>query len=93
MVGRLIEDQEVCLGEHQLREGNTAALTTGERGDHFENIITGKEEGGEHVSNLCLGKCRVSIGNFLKDRLLRVEYMVFLVIISDLNLGAQGKSS
>ena len=86
MVGRLIEDQEVGLGEHQLCERDTTALTTGEGRDQLKYIIVGKKKGGEHVSDLCLGKGRVGIGNFLKDGFFRMQYVMLLIVIADLNL-------
>ena len=64
MVCRLIENQEVGLREHQLREGQTPPFTAGQVGHALEYIISGEEEGGEGVSYGRVVQCRVSILEF-----------------------------
>ena len=91
MVGRLIQDQEIGFGKHQLGKRNTTSFSTGKCGDFFKYIIPGKEECCKHISDLCFGKSRIRVGNFLKNSFIHMKNMMFLVIISDLNFGTQGK--
>ena len=42
MVGRLVEDQKVGFGEHQLCKGNPSFFTTAQISDPFEYIISGE---------------------------------------------------
>ena len=91
MVGGLVQDQEIGLGEHELGQGYTSSFAAGKRGDFLKNIISGKEERRQHVADLRLSERRVGVGNLLKNSFVAVEYMMFLVIITDLHFGAQEK--
>ena len=42
MVGRLIQNQEICLRKHQLGKGNTPTFSTTAFRNQFKNIILGK---------------------------------------------------
>ncbi len=61
MVGRLIKDQEIGFGKHQFGKRNTTSFATGKRGDHFEYIVSGKEKCCQHITDLCLGQCRICV--------------------------------
>ena len=91
MVGRLVKDQEVGFGKHQLCKGNTASFSTGKCGDLLENIISGKEKCSKHISDLGLCESRISIGDLLENRLVHMQNMMFLIVITDLHLGTKGK--
>ena len=61
--------------------------------DLFKYIISREKEGGKHGSDPCIGQCRVSIGDFLKDCLFRRKDLMLLIIISDLYPGTEDDSS
>ena len=91
MIGRLVQDQKIGFGEHQLCKGNTASLSTGKRGNHLEYIIPCEQKGCQHIADLCFCKSRIGIGDFLEYCFFHMEYMMFLVIVTDLYLGTKGK--
>ena len=89
VVGRLIEDEQICLGEHELGKGYTALFSAGELADQLEDVVAGEEEGGQKVPHLGVGHGRIGVGNLFKDRVAIVEDVVLLVIVSDVDIGAQ----
>ena len=93
MIGRLIEDQEIRIGEHQLCQRYTSPFTTTQITDQLENIISGKKKSSKHVPDLCVGKCRIIIGNFFKDRLIHMKDVVFLIVVTNLHIGTQCKGT
>ena len=91
MVGGLVQNEKIGFGEHELCQGNTTPFTAAQVFDPLEHIIPGKEECCKHISDLCFGKSWIRVGNFLKNSFIHMKNMMFLVIISDLNFGTQGK--
>ena len=89
MVGRLVEDQEVGIGEHQLGKGNSSALTAAQRVDRLENIVVCKQEGGQHISDFGVCQIRIRVGNLLENGLFHVEHLMILIIISDVDSGTK----
>ena len=61
MVGGLVEDQEVCLGEHQFGQGYTASFAAGEGGDQLEYIVIFEQEGSQYIADASIVQCRVGI--------------------------------
>src|SRR5437588_8271034 len=56
MVGRLVEHQAVCSAEHEQKELEPAALSTGERLYRLPDLIVPKEETQELGDRLFLAK-------------------------------------
>jgi len=79
MVGRLIEDQEVRLREHQLRQGNTSAFAAAQ--------IADEEKCRQHISDLRVVHIRVGVLQLVKERLVHVQNLVFLIVVTDMHLG------
>ena len=89
MVGRLVQDQKIGIGEHQLGKGNTSSLATAELGDLLEYIVLRKEECSKNIADLGIGHGRIIILQFLKDRLFSVKYLMSLIVVADLYIGSQ----
>ena len=89
MVGRLVEDQEICFREHQFRKRYTSAFPTAQRTDLFEDIITGKKKCCKHIPDFRIRKSRIIIGNLVKNCFLHMKDMMFLVVVANLNIGAK----
>ena len=88
VVGGLVQDQKICVGEHEPGKADTPLLAAAQITDALENVVPSEEEGGEHIADLGVGELRVRIGDFLKQRLFRVENMVLLIVVADLHVGA-----
>ena len=93
VVRRLVEDEEVRVTEHQLREGHTALLATGEVADALIHIIATEEEGREHVAHLRVVQVRVVVLDLIEDGLLHVEHGMFLIVVADLDVRAELKAA
>ena len=93
MVGGLVKNQEIGLGEHQLRQRDASPFAAGELRDSFEHIVAGEKKSGQGASNRCIIQIRVSVGNLFKQCLFRVQHVMLLIVITDMNLGAQGKGT
>ncbi len=65
MVGGLVQDQEIGLGEHQLGQGDPASLAAAQVSDALKHVVAGEQEGGQHVADL--GVVHVGVG-VLKSR-------------------------
>ena len=87
MVGRLIEDQEVRLREHQLRQGNTSAFAAAQIADALKDIVAGEEKCRQHISDLRVVHIRVGVLQLVKERLVHVQNLVFLIVVTDMHLG------
>ena len=89
MVGRLVQNQEVGVAEHELGETYPSALSAAYVADPLENIITGKKESSKYIADFRIGEIRIVVGNFVKQCFFRVEYMMLLVVITDFHIGAE----
>ena len=89
MVCRLIEDQEVRLGEHELCKRHTSSLTAAQIPDPFKHVIPGEQERRQRTSDLCVGHSRICVGDLLKQRLFHVQDLMILIIIADVDSGTQ----
>ena len=97
MVCRLVKDQEIHVGEHDLRKRQPSLFTAGKITDQFKDIITGKKEGCEHISDCGVVHQRIFVGNLVEERFFGRKRLVFLVKIADEDLGVaeglvQGKA-
>ena len=93
MVGGLVQNQEIGFRKHQLGKGNTATFAAGQLRDPFEHIVSREKKGCQGTADGGIIQIRVGIGDFLEQGLFRMQYMVLLVVVSDLNLGAQCKGA
>ena len=91
VVGRLVEDQEVGIGEHQLGKGNSSALPAAQRVDRLENIVVCKQEGGQHISDFGVCQIRIRVGNLLENGLFHVEHLMLLIVVTDLYTASKCK--
>ena len=89
MVGRLIEDQEVRLREHQLRKGHPSAFSTAQVTDPLKHIIPGKKESGKDIADLRIVQIRIIIRDLLHQCLFHMKDMVLLIVIADVNIGSK----
>ena len=89
MVCRLVEDQEICLGKHQLGKRYPSAFTAAERPDLLENVVTCKEKGGEGIADLRVRKGRIVVRDLLEKSLVHMQHMMLLIVVADLDIGAQ----
>ena len=93
MVGGLVQDQEIGLGEHQLRQGHPAALAAGEHFDLLEHVLSGEQEGRQDVADLRIRERRIFVRDFFKNGFIRMQHMVLLVVVADLNLASDADLS
>ena len=54
VVRRLVEDEQIHLGEHQLSKGQSGALAAAEHPDPLADIVPGEEEACERAADLVL---------------------------------------
>ena len=83
MVGRFIENQEICLGQHQLCEGYTSFFATAECTDLFKDFLPGKLKCSKCIADLRMSQGWIVIGNFIENRLFIMKDVMFLIVISD----------
>ena len=93
MVGRLVEDQQVGFGQHELCQRDTAFFTAGEFAYKLEYIVPGKEKGSQQVSDLCIGHGRKGVGNLFKNGITVVQDVMFLVVVADVDVGTKSDMS
>ena len=55
----------------------------------FEHFISGKLECSECISDLCIGKIRIVIRNLIKNGLIIMKYVMFLVVITNRHFGSK----
>ena len=89
MVCRLVQDQKIGLGEHELCQRDAAALAAGEIRDALEDIVPGEEEGSQHAADLGVVHVGPGVLEFLEEGLFGVQDRVLLVIVGDQDPGAQ----
>ena len=87
MVRRLIQDEEVRVGEYQLGKRDTSALTATQITDTLEHILTGEEESRQYIADLGIVQVRIIVRDLFKQCLLAVEHVMLLIVIADLNIG------
>ena len=86
MVGRLIENQKVCPGQHQLGKGKPSPLSSGQIGYQLEYIVPGEKKGGQRIPDLCIVQIRVCVLELLKQCLIRMKNLVLLVLVPDIHI-------
>ncbi len=86
MVCRLIEDQEVRLREHQLRQGNTSAFAAGKVFDPFEYIVSGKQKRSQRIADFRVVQGWIFVRNFFKQRFIGMQDVMLLIVVADLHL-------
>ena len=87
MVRRLIQDEEVCVGEYQLGERDASALTAAQITDALEHILPGEEESRQYIADLGIVQVRIIVRDLFEQCLLAVEHMMLLIVIADLYIG------
>ena len=89
MVGRLVEDQKICVGEHELCERQPPALPAGEIRHALVDIVPREEKCREHVPDLGVVHVGPGVLELLEERELRVQDLVFLIVVGDENARAE----
>ena len=59
--------------------------------DPFEYIISGELKRCKCVADRCIVQSRVVVGNLIENTFRIMQYMVFLIVISDLNFCSEFK--
>ena len=93
VVGRLVQNQEIGLGEHEFGKRNPSFLAAGQIRDLFKNRIPGKQERGEQVADLRVGHIRMCVADFLKDGIFVIQDMVLLIVVAHVDVGAEAQIS
>ena len=89
MIGGLVQDQEVGLGEHELGQGYASLLAAAQIADPLEDFLACEEEGSQKAADLCVVHGRVLVGDLLEHGLIVVQYMMLLVVVADVNICPQ----
>ena len=89
MVGGLVQDEEIGLRQHQLRQGDPAPLAAAQIPDALEHVVPGEEEGRQHAADLGVVHVGVGVLELVKESLLHVEDLVLLVVVADVDPGSQ----
>ena len=90
---------DFAVKKEQLREARLKEYLNQQREiKHQEAVIEklrsfNREKSIKHVPDLCVGKCRIIIGNFFKDRLIHMKDVVFLIVVTNLHIGTQCKGT
>ena len=93
MVRRLVEDQEVRFGKHELCEGNTSALAAGKVFDPFEYIVSGKQKRSQRIADFRVVQGWIFVRNFFKQRFIGMQDVMLLIVVADLHLTAESAGS
>ena len=93
MVGGLVQYEKIGFWEHKLCQRNAPLFSAAQSGDHLEHLIPRKLKGGKCIADLCIIKCRIVVRDLIKNGFIVMEYMVFLIIVSDLYFGSKGKGT
>ena len=93
MVGRLVQEQKVGLGKHQLGQGYTAFLASAQRCYFFIHIISAKKKGGQRVSDLCVVQVGIVILDFFEHRFFIMQNPMFLIVVACFHTGSEGDGS
>ena len=84
VIGRFVEQQHVGRGGHQSRQRKARLLATGQRPGLLVELRSNEHEGAEQTAQLLLTGVGRSVANVLPDGCGRVEGVVFLREIADL---------
>ena len=89
VVRGLVQDQEISFREHQLGKGQTPALTAGQIRYELEDVVSGEQECGQRIPDLGIVERRIGVLQFIEQGLVRVQDLVFLIVVADVYLGAK----
>ena len=89
MVSWFIENQKIGIREHQLGQRNTPAFTAAQVTDIFKYIVACKKKRRQYITNTGMGHRRPCIGNLIKNRLIHIQNLMFLIIITNMDITAQ----
>ena len=93
VVGRLVEHEEVHLGENELAERQPCALAAAELRDREIDVLAHKAKARESISDRQLGHRWVGVPHLVEHRVLGREVLVFLIVVADLDVVARLKVS
>src|SRR5690606_22664987 len=88
VVGRLVEQQQVCAAQRELGERDTPALPTAQRGNGLEHVVPGEQERRKVVACLADGHV-LHAEDLIEDGVRRVELLVRLREVADLDAGTE----
>ena len=79
------------MGEHEFCERNSAPLTAAQLFNEFKDIIAGKKECCQNITDARVVQIRIGIGYLIKDRFIIMENLMFLIIVTDVNFRTETK--
>ena len=89
MVRWLIQNQEICFRQHQLGQRHTSPFPAGKHLNLLEHIVPGKKKRCQNIPDFRICERGILIRDFLKQRFVRMQHMMLLIIISDMYLCPQ----
>ena len=88
MVGRLVENQEVCLREHQFCQRDASALAAAQSAIRL-NTSSPVKERRQRISDDGIIQIGIGVGNLFKQCFFRMKHMMLLIVISDMDLRSE----
>jgi len=67
VVGGLVHEQEIGLGQHQACQKKPGLFAAGQRAHSLKHIVAGKKKGGQDAPQLALGKMHVNVPEGLQE--------------------------
>ena len=88
MVGGLVQQEQVVLAQHQLRQRHAPPLAAGEASNGIEHVVARKEEQAQRAAHLALLHRGEAVPDLVQHGVGGVEVLLMLVVIPDVNIDA-----
>ena len=88
VVGRLVQQKQVVLAKHQLGQRHAPPLAAGKAPDGVKHIVPREEEQAQRAAHLALLHGGKAVPDLVQHGVGRVEVLLVLVIIPDINIDA-----
>ena len=86
MVGRLVQQQQVVVAQHQLGQRHAPLFAAGQGLDGLIYIVAGKQEKRQHAADAIHFQARKFIPDLVQNVLFRVEPRLMLLIVAHIHI-------
>ena len=93
VVGRLVEHQQVGLGQHQLGERHAALLAAAEAADSLQHLVAREQKAAQMASHLALRPIRRHLPHLVEHGVARPQAGQFLVVIRHGDVAASAQDA
>ena len=89
MVGWLVQNQKIDLGENQFCKRESCTLAAAQVANQFLRVFVAKQEECKRTANIIFGQVRICVPQFVQYRGFFVKVLVFLVVVRHVNIGTK----